>query len=258
MTDEILAFNQAAWDRESAAGGAWSRAVDAARIERARCGDWSIILTPEKAVPRSWFPADLSGVKLLALAGSGGQQAPVLAAAGASVTVFDLSAEQLARDREVAARDGLHLVLEQGDMADLSRFEAASFDLIVNPCSVGFAPDVEPVWREAARVLRPGGRLMTGVINPAFFLFDHDAPGEAARLARFALPYRGDAREHRSRAEAAGEPMQFSHSLETLLGGQMRAGLHLIDLYEDRWPGADVAVDDLTPLYIATLAQKCA
>ncbi|MGX6648500.1 methyltransferase domain-containing protein [Maricaulaceae bacterium MS644] len=256
MTDEILAFNQAAWDRESAAGGAWSRAVDSARIERARRGDWSIILTPEKAVPRSWFPEDLSGVKLLALAGSGGQQAPVLAAAGASVTVFDLSAEQLARDREVAARDGLRLVLEQGDMADLSRFEDASFDLIVNPCSVGFAPDLEPVWREAARVLRPGGRLMTGVINPAFFLFDHDAPGEAARLARFALPYRGDAPEHRARAEAAGEPMQFSHSLETLLGGQLQAGLHLIDLYEDRWPGADVAVDVLTPLYIATLAQK--
>jgi SAM-dependent methyltransferase len=256
MTNDILAFNQAAWDRDSADGGRWSRAVDAATIARARRGDWSIILTPEKAVPRSWFPADLTGVRLLALAGSGGQQAPVLAAAGASVTVFDLSAEQLARDRDVAGRDGLELVLEQGDMADLSRFDDGAFDLIVNPCSVGFVPDLKPVWREAVRVLRPGGHLMTGVINPAFFLFDHDAPGEGARVARFALPYRGDAPDHRARAEAAGEPMQFSHTLKALLGGQMRAGLHLIDLYEDRWPGADVAMDDLTPLYIATLAQK--
>jgi len=256
MTDDVLSFNQAAWDRDSARGGEWSRAVDAATIERARGGDWSVVLTPQKPVPRSWFPADLRGVRILALAGSGGQQAPVLAAAGASVTVFDLSAEQLARDREVAERDGLDLVLEQGDMADLSRFGDGGFDLIVNPCSVGFAPDVEPVWREAARILRPGGRLMTGVINPVFFLFDHDAPGDGARLARFALPYRGDAPGHRSRAEAADEPMQFSHSIQTLLGGQMHAGLHLIDLYEDRWPGANVAVDALTPLYIATLAAK--
>jgi SAM-dependent methyltransferase len=197
----------------------------------------------------------MSGARVLALAGSGGQQAPVLAAAGAEVTVFDISDGQLARDAEVARRDGLNLRLEQGDMADLSRFPDASFDLVVNPCSVCFIPQVEPVWREAARVLRSGGRLMTGFINPLFFLFDHDTPGADRLKAVFALPYDGSTEAHRKRTEAEGAD-EFSHSLDTLIGGQLRAGLSLIDLYEDNWPGAGVAIDALTPLYIATLAVK--
>ena len=255
MSSGTLERSAAYWNEQAASEERWSAPVDAATIARARKGDWSIILTPEKAVPRTWFPSDLDGTRLLALAGSGGQQAPVLAAAGAQVTVFDLSEGQLGKDRLVADRDGLDLRIEQGDMADLSRFEDASFDLVVNPCSVCFVAEVEPVWREAARVLRPGGRLMTGFINPIFFLFDHDTPGADRLQARFPLPYDSTSPELRERAQALGVD-EFSHSLDTLMGGQMRAGLHLIDMYEDNWPGADLAIDAFTPLYIATLAQK--
>ncbi|WP_440957830.1 class I SAM-dependent methyltransferase [Oceanicaulis sp. LC35] len=255
MTSGTLERSAAYWNKQAASEERWSVPVDAAAIARAREGDWSIILTPDKTVPRGWFPADLSDTRLLALAGSGGQQAPVLAAAGAQVTVFDLSEGQLSKDRQVADRDGLDLRIEQGDMADLSRFEDASFDLVVNPCSVCFVAEVEPVWREVSRVLRPGGRLMTGFINPLFFLFDHDTPGADRLQAQFPLPYDSNSPELRDRALALGVD-EFSHSLDTLIGGQMRAGLHLIDMYEDNWPGADLAIDALTPLYIATLAQK--
>lgn len=255
MGDGTLERSAAFWNKQAAEEQRWSTPVDAATIARARAGDWSIVLTPEKAVPRAWFPDDLSDTQILALAGSGGQQAQVLAAAGAQVTVFDLSQGQLGKDRLVAERDGLDLRVEQGDMADLSRFADASFDLVVNPCSVCFVAEVEPVWREAARVLRPGGRLMTGFINPLFFLFDHDTPDVDRLQAQFALPYESASPEHRERTLDFGVD-EFSHTLTDLLGGQMRAGLHLIDMYEDNWPGADLAIDALTPLYIATLAQK--
>ncbi len=61
----------------------------------------------------------------------------------------------------VAEREGLDLRTFEGDMADLSRFPDESFDLVFNPTSVIFTPDARKVWREAARVLRPGGKLWT-------------------------------------------------------------------------------------------------
>ena len=89
-------------------------------IARARRGDWSLVLTPTKPVPADWFPP-LAGLDVLCLASGGGQQGPILAAAGANVTVFDNSPNQLAQDRLVADREGLAIETVQGDMADLSR-----------------------------------------------------------------------------------------------------------------------------------------
>ena len=89
-------------------------------------------------------------------------QGPILAAAGADVTVFDNSPLMLATDRSVAARDSLQIRTVEGDMADLSQFSDSSFDLIVHPVSNTFVPDVRPVWKEAFRVLRQDGALLSG------------------------------------------------------------------------------------------------
>ena len=94
-----------------------------------RAGDWSVVLIGYEPVPRRWFPADLAGTAVLCLASGGGQQGPVLAAAGADVTVFDNSPRQLSRDDEVAARDGLAVRTVLGDMRDLGAFANGSFDL---------------------------------------------------------------------------------------------------------------------------------
>src|SRR5690349_9128844 len=95
--DDPLEHNRRAWNRDSSAGLRWSVPVAADVVERARHGDWSVILTPDTPVPRDWF-GDLAGARVLCLASGGGQQAPILAAAGADVVSFDLSDEQLARD----------------------------------------------------------------------------------------------------------------------------------------------------------------
>jgi SAM-dependent methyltransferase len=256
---DVFDHNRRAWDRESRDGSRWCAPVDAQTIARARAGDWEVVLTPNKAVPRRWF-GDVPGLRVLCLGAGGGQQAPVLAAAGACVTSLDASAEQLAKDRFVADREGLALQCVQGDMCDLSVFADATFDVVFNPCSNLFVADVKPVWRECSRVLRPGGSLLAGCMNPGYFLFDH---AEAARSSElrvvYAQPYSdlAHACDERVRKRIArGEAIVFGHSLEQLLGGQLRAGLSLQDLYEDHWNEEATILDRYAPTFIATLACR--
>src|SRR6516225_3392237 len=185
-----VAHNRAAWDREVEKDNEWTRPAGPEVIARARAGDWSVVLIGYQPVPRDWFPADLAGVAVLCLASGGGQQGPVLAAAGAAVTVFDNSPGQLGRDEQVAARDGLALRTVLGDMRDLGAFADASFDLVVNPVSNLFCPDLTPVWRECFRVLRPAGLLLTGFLNPDLYLFDIEALDERAEfVVRHRIPF---------------------------------------------------------------------
>src|SRR5947209_20625911 len=145
---DIFAYNRRAWDRRAERGNRWTVPAGPEAIAAARRGDWQVVLTPTRPVPRGWFP-DLAGLDVLCLASGGGQQGPVLAAAGAAVTVLDASPAQLARDRLVADREGLEVRTVQGDMADLSAFDDGTFGLVFHPCSNCFVPEVRPVWREA-------------------------------------------------------------------------------------------------------------
>lgn len=254
-----LVHNRRAWNAESAAGGAWSRPVDAGTIARARRGDWQVILTPDIPVPRDWL-GDVRGKRILCLASGGGQQVPVLAAAGAEVVGFDLSDEQLKRDEEVCAREGLAVRLVQGDMADLGCFADDAFDLIFHPVSNVFVPDVAAVWRGCHRVLRPGGRLLAAFMNPALFLFDHDEAERTGSLTvRYSLPYTdgtslsAEALQEKLQRNA---PLEFSHSLASQIGGQLDAGFLLAGLYEDHWRDNDWLFGRHAPSSIATLALR--
>jgi SAM-dependent methyltransferase len=259
MTD-LLEHNRRAWNRQSEGGdNPWCQPVDAATIAAARRGDWQVILTPNIAVPRAWF-GELAGRRVLCLASGGGQQAPVLAAAGARVTSFDNSDAQLAQDAAVAARDGLDLVAERGDMADLGRFPAESFDLVFHPVSNVFAADPRAVWHECHRVLALGGRLLAGFMNPAYFLFDHEEIERGGPLeVRFALPFadlRGLPPERLAARIAAGEALEFSHSLDLQIGGQIAAGFALEGFYEDHWNMQATPLDAYMPTSMATLGVK--
>lgn len=110
---DIIDINRQAWNKESEQQGEWSQPVSAQQIEQARDGQWSIVLTPNKAVPRDWF-GDIKGKKILGLASGGGQQMPILAAAGAKITSFDNSDEQLAKDKLLASDHQLDISIEQG------------------------------------------------------------------------------------------------------------------------------------------------
>jgi SAM-dependent methyltransferase len=254
-----LHHNRLAWNQESVAIGIWSTPVDSETIARARAGTWQVILTPKLPVPRKWF-GEIRGRNVLCLASGGGQQAPVLSAAGGKVISFDLSDEQLAKDRLVADRDGLSLTCVQGDMADLSCFANDSFDLIVHPASNVFVPDVEIVWRECHRVLRKGGSLLSGFMNPAVFMFNHDEAEQTGLLrVRYSLPY-SDLQSLEpgalQRKLAAGEALEFSHSLDAQIGGQLSAGFVLTGFYEDRWFDESWLFSNHCPVAMATQAVK--
>ena len=142
-------------------------------------------------------------------------------------------------------------------MADLSIFEDESFDLIVHPVSNLFVPDVRPVWAEAHRVLRHGGSLLSGFLNPVAFLFDLELAERGILKVRYAIPYSdlsSPTEDERQRLIANGEPLEFGHTLEDQIGGQIDAGFLIAGFYEDYAPGETLS--DHTPSFIATRAIK--
>lgn len=223
-----VAHNRDAWDKYVHEGNEWSIPVSTEAVERARAGDWSVILIGHEPVDRTWLPADLTGKDVLCLASGGGQQGPILAAAGARVTVFDNSPRQLGQDQMVAARDGLDLRTVQGDMRDLGAFGDATFDVVFHPVSNLFVPDLAPVWRECFRVLRPGGTLLAGFLNPDVYLFDHEALDERGELVVVhKLPYSDVTHysaEERAAKFGADAAVEYSHTLTGQIGGQLAAG----------------------------------
>jgi SAM-dependent methyltransferase len=254
---DVRAYNRGAWDREVERENEWTVPVSVAQIEAARRGEWDVLLTNTKPVPRGWFP-DLNGLDVLCLASGGGQQAPVFAAAGARVVVFDNSPKQLAQDRFVAERDGLELAIVEGDMKDLSNFSDESFNVVFHPCSNLFVPDVRPVWREAFRVLRHGGVLLAGFLNPIAFLFDAELAEHGRLEVRHSLPYSDIdslTDDERTRRIGNGDPLEFGHMLADQIGGQIDAGFLISGFYEDRHGDAD-SVAKYTPTMIATRAIK--
>lgn len=254
---DVAAWNRAAWDRQVADGNRWSIPVTPEEIAEARRDRWSIVLTPVKPVPRDWFPP-LIDRPVLCLAGAGGQQAPILAAAGARVTVLDNSPAMLARDREVAEREGLAIETVPGDMRDLSAFADGAFGLIVHPVSNCFVPEIGPVWREAARVLTPGGVLLAGFFNPLAWIFDDDLHEKRGELkVRYRIPYSdltSLTEVERQRYLDAHEPLLFAHTLEDQIGGQTDAGLLIAGMYEDVWP--ERAISEYIATFVATRAIK--
>lgn len=251
-----MAYNRAAWDRQVENSSEWTQPVGPEVIARARAGDWSVVLIGYQPVPREWFPADLAGAEVLCLASGGGQQGPVFAAVGAAVTVLDNSPRQLDRDREVAAREGLDLRTVLGDMRDLSAFPDACFDVVFNPVSNVFSPDLAPVWQESFRVLRPGGILMAGFMNPDVFVFDAAAMDERGELVvRHRLPFSSlDLPEDERQRSYGSGPIEYSHSLVGQIGGQLAAGFTLTHLNEA--PHHADATARYMPGYFATRAVK--
>lgn len=253
---DIKSYNKQAWNAQVAQNNEWTRAVSTEQVNAARQGQWDIVLTPHKAVPKSWF-GELKNKKVLCLASGGGQQAPILAAAGAEVTVFDLSDAQLAQDSMVAKRDNLTLTTIQGDMCDLSCFADECFDLIFHPCSNNFIPDLTPLWQEAARVLKPNGRLLSGFLNPAAYLFDWFEAEKGQTVLRHKLPFSDQNNLTPQEIELLkqqNEPFVFSHSLEAQIRLQLAQGLMMADMYEDDWQS--MAFSEYLPPTIATLTIK--
>jgi SAM-dependent methyltransferase len=253
---DILKYNRQAWDKQVEQGNRWTIPVSPEQVADARAGRWHVVLTPTIPVPQDWF-GSVQGKEILLLASGGGQQGPILAAAGARVTVFDNSPRQLERDREVAAREGLEIATVLGDMRNLSAFARESFDLIFHPVSNCFVDPILPVWREAFRVLRRGGSLLAGFNNPVVYTFDFDLSEQGIFQVARSLPYSdlsSYSAEERAARFGADAPLEWSHTLNEQIGGQLEAGFLLAGFYEDIEPTEKLS--NFMPSYIATRAVK--
>lgn len=257
---DIVKHNREAWNREVKRGNMWTLPVSAKETKKAEeSGKAVFLLTPTKPVPKDWYP-DIAGKDVLCLASGGGQQGPLFAALGARVTVYDNSDNQLAQDRMVAERDGLSVKTVQGDMRDLSVFPDESFDFIFHPVSNCFIDDVNPVWKEAFRVLRHGGVMIAGFSNPVMYLFDMKKWDRGELELKYHIPYADTEQlppeELQERIDNRNT-LEYGHTLEDQIGGQLRAGFMLAGLYEDNWQGTGGdLLDPYLPTFMATKAVK--
>lgn len=219
----------------------WSASATREQLQQAREGKLVLSFGVDGVIPAQWL-GELQGKRVLCLAGAGGLQAPLLACAGADVTVIDLSERMLDKDRDIAAREGLDIRIEHGNMYDLSRFEDASFDLVLNPPSLCYVPDVNPVFREVYRVLKPGGVFIMVSMSPIAYVCDWDEAAGCYKAVN-RMPY--NSAEH----DGQGDWIEYGHTMESYLGGQIAAGFVITGYLENQ-------TEDITELYFATKGEK--
>jgi SAM-dependent methyltransferase len=221
MSSPIHDHNRRAWDEMVTRGQRFTRP---AKDEQ--------FLDPLPQVdPLGWLGGDIRGKTLLCLAAGGGKHGPIYASAGAVVTVVDISAAMLALDREVAAERGLPLRTIAASMDALPMLGSGEFDIVVHPVSTCYVPDVLAVYREVARIVRPGGLYISQHKSPTSLQADVQP---AARGYELTEPYYRAGPlppviGSRHREEGT---LEFLHRWEELLGGMCRAGFAIEDMVE--------------------------
>ena len=237
-------------DRWVEEGWEWGKPITHEVYEKALRGDWDVVLTPTKPVPHAWF-GEMQGKRILGLASGGGQQIPVFTALGAVCTVLDYSEAQLKSEYDVAAREGYEVDCVRADMTKPLPFADETFDLIFHPVSNCYVEEVEPIWRECYRVLKPGGVLLAGLDNGVNYIFDESETHVVHKLPF--NPLKDEALMEELMRDDNG--VQFSHTFEEQIGGQLRAGFMLTDVYEDTNGWGNLHEHNI-PTFWATRAVK--
>lgn len=237
-------------DEWIAGGWEWGIPISHEAYLRALEGDWSVLLTPTKPVPREWF-GNLKGKKVLGLASGGGQQMPIFTAAGAECTVLDYSEKQLESERMVASREGYGIEIVRGDMTKTLPFGDESFDLIFHPVSNCYVEEVKPIFRECYRILKDGGILLSGLDNGINFIVSEDETKIQNTLPF--NPLKNEEQMQQLKDEDSG--IQFSHTMDEQIGGQLEAGFILTHLMEDTNESGNLKEHNI-PSFLATRAVK--
>ena len=219
----------------------WTACASAEELELARKGRLKLDFF-DKEVPEDWLK-DIKGKKVLCLAGAGGRQAPLLACAGAKVTVIDISDKMLDKDRKIAEREKLEIEIVKGNMCDLSVFEDNSFDFILNPPSLMYIPDLEPVFAESYRVLAKDGLMIIMAPSPVNYLCDWIESGDGGYYkAVHKMPWC-------SKDHDDSDWIEYGHSMEAYLGGLIQSGF-VINGY------MECQREDITELMFMVRAKK--
>ena len=244
-------INAKTFDRWVNEGWEWGKPISHNCYVNALNGRWNVLLTPGKTVLHQWF-GDIKGKKILGLASGGGQQMPVFAALGAQCTVLDYSESQLESERLVQKREGYSINIVKADMTKPLPFMDGEFDIVFNPVSNCYIEDVVSVWKECYRILRNGGILLAGLDNGFNYLFE----GNDESVIKGYLPF--NPLKNKEQLESITKDdcgIQFSHTIQEQIGGQLKAGFTLTDVYDDT-NGEGYLHEHGVPCYWATRSVK--
>lgn len=228
MDKQYTEINSKFFDKLVQDGWEWGQPISHNVFEKAKNNDWFVLLTPTKPVPKEWF-CEINNAEILGLASGGGQQMPIFAALGANCTVLDYSEKQLLSEKEIAKRENYDIKTVRADMTKPLPFEDESFDLIFHPVSNCYIENVLPVWKECYRVLKKGGILLAGLDNGINYIFNDEETALAHKLPF--NPLKDKQLYEESIKNDWG--IQFSHTIEEQIGGQLQAGFTLTDIYQD-------------------------
>ena len=183
-----------------------------------------------------WLGESIQGRNLLCLAAGGGRQSSLYAAAGANVTVVDISGAMLELDRRVAAERGYSIRLFETSMDQLPMLRDGEFDIVIHPVSTCYLPNIQPVFLEVARVLRSEGIYISQHKQPTSLQATVDpVDGNYQIQHRYyrdaQIPAVASASTNSRRLRESGA-VEFLHRWEEIIGGMCRAGFVIEDLSE--------------------------
>jgi ubiquinone/menaquinone biosynthesis C-methylase UbiE len=127
---------------------------------------------------------DLKGKRVLELGCGGAQCSIAFAKQGATAIGIDFSSEQLAFAKRLCEREEVRVELRQGDLADLAFLRAESIDLVFSAYTFGYVDDLNRVFRQVHRVLKPNAPLVFSLPHPAYDMIDDDDPEQPLLVRR--------------------------------------------------------------------------
>ena len=227
-----------------------------------RPGDFAYarsLLDPETWIPWNEFRS------VLCLASGGGQQGPLFAFLGYEVTVVDLSPQQLRLDQATARRHGVHVECMESDMCNLENLESRKFDLVYQPVSSCYVPDVRATYREVFRLLKPSGYYRAEHWNPIHLQLPQFGNWDGIGY-RIVYPQNSNQpvrwREWDENGREKPTCQHYIHSLQELIGDLCDTGFTIDSFWErplhsyGAEPGSPQHLATYVPPFFTILARR--
>ena len=119
---------------------------------------------------------NVEGKRILDLGCGTGHNAIALARQGAKVIGVDESSDQVAEARAASETEQVKVELHHAPLAELAFIRADSIDAVVSVWALATVDDIDRVFRQVDRVLRPEHPLVLAMPHPAFAMIDADDP----------------------------------------------------------------------------------
>jgi SAM-dependent methyltransferase len=176
---------------------------------------------------------DVRGRRVLEVGCGSAPCARWLAQRGASVTGLDLSLAMLRYAAAANDLTGIDVPLVRAN-AERLPFAGATFDIACSAFgAVPFVSDVDSVFAEVARVLRPGGRWVFAVTHPIRWIFPDDPGPDGLRVT-------GSYFDRTPYVEVDGSGratyVEYHRTVGDFVRALTKAGLCLQDVIEPEWP----------------------